>query len=82
MTAAETDLEIDWMACELVEAVDGKVSGKPVVRGTRILPDTILNSYELGDNVCQIHESFPTLSVDQIQQLVDFGFSQLKQRRA
>jgi uncharacterized protein (DUF433 family) len=36
--------EIDWMACELVEQFPGKVSGKPVVRGTRIMPDSIVNS--------------------------------------
>jgi uncharacterized protein (DUF433 family) len=80
MADVETDVQIDWMACELIESVPGKVSGRPVVRGTRIMPDAILNSYELGDSVEDIHEGFPTLSVDQIRRLIDFGLGQLKQR--
>jgi uncharacterized protein (DUF433 family) len=81
MANVDTNVEIDWMACELIESVPGKVSGKPVVRGTRIMPDAILNSYELGDSVEQIHEGFPTLSTDQIKALIDFGLDQLRQRR-
>ena len=40
----EVDVEIDWTACELIERVPGKVSGRPVVRGTRIMPEAIANS--------------------------------------
>ncbi len=76
MASTETELEIDWMACELIESVPGKVSGKPVVRGTRILPDAIPNSYELGDSIEEIHEGFPGLSVEQIQRLIDFAREQ------
>jgi uncharacterized protein (DUF433 family) len=82
MANVETDVEVDWMACELIEQVPGKVSGRPIVRGTRILPDAILNSYELGDTVEEIHEGFPTLSTDQIKRLIAFGMDQLQQRRA
>jgi uncharacterized protein (DUF433 family) len=57
------------MACELIEQVPGKVSGRPVVRGTRIMPDSIVNSYDLGDSIDEIHEGFPTLSVAQIKRL-------------
>jgi uncharacterized protein (DUF433 family) len=76
MASAQTELEIDWMACELIEAVPGKVSGKPVVRGTRIMPDAIVNSFELGDSIKDIHEGFPTLSLDQIKRLIDFAEDQ------
>jgi uncharacterized protein (DUF433 family) len=44
------EVEIDWTACELIERVAGKVSGRPVVVGTRIMPDAILHSYECGDS--------------------------------
>ena len=67
---------VDWMACELIEQVPGKVSGKPVIRGTRIMPDPIVNSYDLGDSIDEIHEGFPTLSVDQIKRLIDFAHNQ------
>jgi uncharacterized protein (DUF433 family) len=82
MASTETDIEIDWMACELIESVPGKVSGKPVVRGTRIMPDAILNSYELGDTVEDIHEGFPTLSPDQIKRLIEFGLDELRKHQA
>ncbi len=68
------------MSCELIERVPGKVSGRPVVRGTRILPDPIVNSYELGDNLDEIHEGFPTLSIEQIKRLIDFAHAQRGQR--
>jgi len=80
MANVETELEVDWTACELIECVAGKVSGRPVVRGTRILPEAILNSYELGDSIDEIHEGYPTLSIAQIERLIDFGLDQLKQR--
>ncbi len=81
MATTETEIAIDWMACELIESVPGKVSGRPVVRGTRIMPDAILHSYELGDSVEDIHEGFPTLSISQIRGLIEFGLSQLEQGR-
>ena len=77
MATMETAVEIDWMACELIEAVPGKVSGRPVVRGTRIMPDAIVGSFDLGDSIEEIHEGFPTLSIAQIERLIEFGHEQL-----
>ena len=73
MINVETDVEIDWMACDLIESVPGKVSGRPVVRGSRFLPDAIVGSYELGDTIDEIHEGFPTLTVAQIERLIEFA---------
>ena len=83
-TTIATDLgsDIDWMKCELIERVPGKVSGRPVVRGTRIMPDPIVNSYDLGDSLEEIHEGFPTLSLAQIKQLIEFAHSQRGQSRS
>lgn len=67
--------EIDWTECELIEQVPGKVSGRPVVRGTRILPDAIVGSYELGESIEQLAEGFPSLTTTQIQRLIDFAHS-------
>jgi uncharacterized protein (DUF433 family) len=67
----KTDSEIDWTACELIERVPGKVSGQPVVRGTRILPDAIVNSYDLGESIEDLREGFPSLSVAQIERLIE-----------
>lgn len=79
MANIETVTDIDWIACELIEQVPGKVSGRPVVRGTRILPDPIVNSYDLGDSIDEIHEGFPTLSLVQIKRLIDFAHAQRRQ---
>ncbi|MBV8897121.1 MAG: DUF433 domain-containing protein [Acidobacteriaceae bacterium] len=79
MASLDTDSDIDWMQCELIERVPGKVSGRPIVRGTRIMPDPIVNSYDLGDSIEEIQEGFPTLSVDQIRRLIDFAHAQRQQ---
>lgn len=74
--AVQVDSEIDWMACELIEQIPGKVSGKPIVRGTRILPDAIVDSFDLGETVEELSEGFPSLSVAQIKRLIDFAHAQ------
>ncbi len=67
------DIEIDWTACELIEQVPGKVSGQPVVIGTRILPDAIVGSYDLGETIEELREGFPTLTIPQIKRLIEFA---------
>lgn len=67
----DTDAEIDWTTCQVIEQVPGKVSGRPVVRGTRILPDAIAGSYDLGETVEELCEGFPSLTESQIRQLIE-----------
>ncbi len=67
---------MDWTGCSLVESVPGKVSGKPVIKGTRILADTIVQDYELGAPIEEIRESFPSLPVEMIRTLLSFAHSQ------
>ena len=74
--AASVDDYIDWTGCELVERIPGKVSGRPVVRGTRILADTIVQDAELGSSLEEIHENYPDLSIAAIQRLLSFVRSQ------
>ena len=77
MARAHTD--IDWLACELIEQIPGKVSGRPIVRGTRILPDAIVNSYDAGDTVGEIHRNYPGLTTSQIRRLIEFAHARRKQ---
>jgi uncharacterized protein (DUF433 family) len=65
----------DWTNCDIVERVPGKVSGKPVVKGTRILADTIVQDYELGAPLDEIRESFPSLPLETIKKLLAFAHS-------
>ncbi len=67
------DVDIDWTACELIEQVPGKVSGRPVVSGTRVTPDAIANSFALGDSIEEIHDGFPSLTIAQIKRLIAFA---------
>ena len=75
-----TDSDIDWLACELIEQVPGKVSGQPIVRGTRILPDAIVDSSDLGETLEELREGFPSLSVAQIERLIEFAHQRRRQQ--
>lgn len=77
---ATFDNYIDWTDCELVERIPGKVSGRPLVRGTRILADTIVQDAELGSPLEEIQENYPDLPVTEIQQLISFAHSHRVQR--
>jgi len=76
MSQIDTVSAIDRTQCELIECVPGKVSGRPVVRGTRIMPDAIVGSYDLGETVEELHQGFPTLTIDQIKRLIEFAHAQ------
>lgn len=77
---ATSDSYIDWTGCELVEQIPGKVSGRPIVRGTRILADTIVQDAELGSPLEEIHENYPDLLVADIQRLLSFAHVHRVQR--
>jgi uncharacterized protein (DUF433 family) len=80
MAKTDTDPDIDWTGCQLVERIPGKVSGRPIVRGTRILADTIVEDAELGSPLEEIHENYPDLSLAAIKQLISFGRSHRVER--
>ena len=39
---------MDWSGCNLVETVPGKVSGVPLIRGTRMPADQVAEGLEMG----------------------------------
>jgi len=73
MSLDESDL--DWAGCDLVERIPGKVSGRPLVRGTRILADTIVQDAELGSAPEEIQENYPDLPIATIRRLLSFARS-------
>ena len=79
MAKLDTQAGIDWTACELIEQIPGKVSGRPIVRGTRIMPDGIVNSYDMGESIEDIHEDWPSLSIAQIKRLIEFAHDHREQ---
>ena len=49
---------VDWSDCPIVEVVPGKVSGVPILKGTRVQADSIVENYESGSPVEEIAYSF------------------------
>ena len=66
---------MDWTGCDLVERVPGKVSGQPVVKGTRILADQVVKDAELGSPLEEIAENYPSLPIEKIKKLLAFAHS-------
>ncbi|MGA2897540.1 MAG: DUF433 domain-containing protein [Acidobacteriaceae bacterium] len=64
---------MDWTGCELVEVIPGKVSGRPLVKGTRIPADVIVENFEAGSPVEEIEENYPSLSSATICSLLNFA---------
>jgi uncharacterized protein (DUF433 family) len=60
---------MDWSNCELVEVIEGKVSGAPLVQGTRIQADIVRKFYERGAPVATVVEDYPSLSVETVRKL-------------
>jgi uncharacterized protein (DUF433 family) len=73
------DLDVDWSGCEEVEQVPGKVSGVPILRGTRVQADAIVEIYEVGLGAAEIAVTFD-LDVAQVQAVIDYMLNQYHTR--
>ena len=49
---------MDWTDCPLVEVNPRKVSGAPILKGTRVQADAIVQNYVGGSPVEEIAENF------------------------
>jgi uncharacterized protein (DUF433 family) len=49
---------MDWSKCDLVEVNPLKVSGAPILKGTRVQADAIVENFEGGSDVEEIAENF------------------------
>jgi uncharacterized protein (DUF433 family) len=68
---------MDWLECDEIEAVPGKMGGRPVIRGTRIEPDTIVVYEEHGYSPEQTHADYPAVSVKIIRTIRAFAAKHL-----
>ena len=50
--------KIDWSRCSLVESNSKVLSGAPVLRGTRMPVDAIVDNFEYGMSVAEIAQQF------------------------
>ena len=61
-----------WEGCEVVERVPGKMSGEPVIKGTRVLADTIISNFESGSSLDEIAENYPHVPEETIRKVIAF----------
>jgi uncharacterized protein (DUF433 family) len=66
---------IDWSTCPIVETNPRKVSGVPILKGTRVQADSIVENYEGGSPVEEIAENFG-ISESTIRELLTFAARQ------
>ena len=68
---------MDWKDCPLVEVVPGKVSGVPLLKGTRLPADTVLKNYEAGSPVEEISDNFD-MPADVIREVLRYAADKQK----
>ena len=69
-----TKQAIDWTGCALVEVVPGKVSGAPILKGTRLPAQTIVDNHDYGMTPAEIVEQFG-VTEDQVLQVLKYARS-------
>ena len=40
---------MDWLTCDAIEAVPGKLSGVPVIKASRVRPEDLINNLDLTE---------------------------------
>ena len=68
MAKFDEKLLVDWSDCRFVERVPGKLSGVPILKGSRMPADAILQNFRDGLEAEEISEIFqlPSASVREL----------------
>jgi uncharacterized protein (DUF433 family) len=69
-----TEEKIEWSECPLVEVNPRVQSGAPVLRGTRMPVNAIVDNYDYGVSVAEISEQFE-VPQDSIQAILAYAKS-------
>jgi uncharacterized protein (DUF433 family) len=72
---------MDWSDCPIVEVNPRKVSGAPILKGTRVQADAIVENFEGGSPVEEIAENF-AIPESTIRELLTFAASKQRQLQA
>jgi uncharacterized protein (DUF433 family) len=64
---------MDWSGCELVEVIPGKVSGQPLVVGTRVPADFLVDDFKSGMKLEEIAEAFPRIPQETIRAVLTYA---------
>ena len=66
--------KIDWSQCPLVEIKPRILRGAPVLSGTRMPADSIIENFDYGVSLAEISEQFE-LPLDQVEAIVAYAQS-------
>ena len=64
---------LDWLQCDVVESVPGKMSGAWVLKGTRMPVSAIFENIATGASIDDIMEWFDGLDREQVKAVVEFA---------
>jgi uncharacterized protein (DUF433 family) len=67
----ERERQLDWSGCELVESVPGTFSGVPVLKGTRMPVQRIIDNYDAGRSEKEITETLH-VTLDPVVAILDY----------
>jgi uncharacterized protein (DUF433 family) len=65
---------VDWSGCDEVEQVEGKLSGVPVLKDTRMQADLVIDNYQAGLSADEIAEVY-RLDPRQVKAVIDYSLS-------
>jgi uncharacterized protein (DUF433 family) len=69
-----TTEKIDWSECLLVESKPGVLSGAPVLRGTRMPANAIVDNFDYGVSAIEIAEQFE-IQPEQVEAILTYAQS-------
>ncbi|HAX48176.1 MAG TPA: DUF433 domain-containing protein [Ignavibacteria bacterium] len=69
-------MELNWK--EHIESNPKVMFGKPVIKGTRIPVDLILEKLSLGENIDQLLKSYPSIKIESIYACLKFASESVK----
>ena len=71
---------MDWSGCGQVERVLGKVSGVPILKGTRVQADAVLGNFEAGESPESIADMFD-LDLQQVRSVLKYALDRIQEQR-
>ncbi len=69
-------MELNWK--EHIESNPKIMFGKPVIKGTRIPVDLILEKLSLGENIEQLLKAYPSIKTESIYACLKFASESVK----
>lgn len=66
-------VQLDWSNCPLVEIDPSRVSGRPVLKGTRMPVEDVIANYEYGVSISEISTQFqiPATTIKELLSYVE-----------